>query len=676
MIKLKSSKAKNKTGTMAYKILQAHNHSGDMENLKLKFDSLASHDITYVGVIQTAKASGLSQFPLPYVLTNCHNSLCAVGGTINADDHKFGLSAAKKYGGDFVPAHIAVIHQYMREVMASCGKMILGTDSHTRYGPLGTMGIGEGGGELVKQLLNRTYDINYPEVIAVKLENAPRKGVGPQDVALALIREVFAKDFAKNKVLEFIGDGIANLSMDYRIGIDVMTTEAACLSSIWQTDDKTRDYLNQHGRSNDFCELKPDESAEYDGIIEIDLSQIKPMIAMPFHPSNAFTIEEYLEKNPRLEIEQAVVGGCAGGTFENIAICRDIIGDKPIDSHLNFSIYPASQPIFYELNEKGIINQLMNAGTVIRTAFCGPCFGAGDVPANNTISIRHVTRNFPNREGSRPVDGQSASVALMDARSIAATVKNGGLLTAATEIVESSYAYNYNPDIYKARVYKGHKNPKPNHELVFGPNIKEWPSFEELKDNMLMRVCSLIHDEVTTTDELIPSGEASSYRSNPIKLAEFTLSRKDPEYRDRAKALLQIKDFPLDIDPKTTTIGSVVVSNKPGDGSAREQAASCQRVLGGVANIALSYATKRYKSNLINWGLAPFTIDNIQDIKIDDYIYVEGIKDAIINKKLEIDAVLISPNSKQEIKLRLEDLQDEEREILVKGCLINYYKEP
>ena len=687
-----------KSGTMAYKILAAHNHSGNMDNLKLKFDSLASHDITYVGVIQTAKASGLTEFPMPYVLTNCHNSLCAVGGTINEDDHQFGLSAAIKYGGDYVPAHLAVIHQYMRETMAGCGKMILGTDSHTRYGPIGTMGIGEGGGELVKQLVGRTYDTPYPEVIAVKLENTPQKGVGPQDVALALIKEVFANGFVKNKILEFVGDGVANLSMDYRIGIDVMTTEATCLSSIWVTDTKTQDYLSCHGRPNDYRELKPDEIAEYDGLIEIDLSKIKPMIALPFHPANAFTIEEFNANmldiinqqslnlsqniiNGKFRIDQAIIAGCAGGTYENIAVCRDILGNTPLTNHaLAFSVYPASQPIFLQLNEKGITNHLMQAGAIMRTAFCGPCFGAGDVPANNSISIRHTTRNFPNREGAKPSDGQVASVALMDSRSIAATVKNGGFLTPATDIDfdETPTEYTYSPDVYTARVYYGYKKPQPSAELKFGPNIKEWPAIEPMKDNMLMKVCSVIRDEVTTTDELIPSGEASSYRSNPIKLAEFTLSRKDPEYRARAKAARNIPTIPhIAFSPDNTTFGSVVISNKPGDGSAREQAASCQRVLGGVANIAVTYATKRYRSNLINWGLVPFTIaqSDILNIHIDDYIYVEGLTKAIINRQHEIQAKLISADSVSHITLHLESLQDEEREILLKGCLINYYKE-
>ena len=693
-----------KSGTMAYKILAAHNTSGDMGSLKLKFDSLASHDITYVGVIQTAKASGLREFPVPYVLTNCHNSLCAVGGTINEDDHQFGLSAAIKYGGDYVPAHLAVIHQYMREVMAGCGRMILGTDSHTRYGPIGTMGIGEGGGEIVKQLLGRTYDVEYPEVIAVKLNGSPKRGVGPQDVALALIKAVFANGFVKNKVMEFVGDGIANLSMDYRIGIDVMTTEATCLTSIWQTDGATADYLAKHGRAGDYSELRPDAIAEYDGLIEVDLGAIKPMIAMPFHPSNAFTIEEFVrnmgdivnrvEKDGRrilgndafslrqnivdgkFRVNQAIVAGCAGGTFENIAVCRDILGDAPLENHsLAFSVYPASQPIALDLNAKGISNQLMKAGTIMRTAFCGPCFGAGDVPANNSISIRHATRNFPNREGAKPANGQIASVALMDARSIAATVRNGGVLTAATDIEysESSVEYSYDAGIYEARVYRGFGKPQTDAELTFGPNIKEWPEIAEMKDNMLMKVCSVIRDEVTTTDELIPSGEASSYRSNPMKLAEFTLSRKDPEYLARTRA---VDAGGLNVDPADTTIGSVIVSNKPGDGSAREQAASCQRVLGGVANIAVSYATKRYRSNLINWGLVPFTLNqaDLMGLEVDDYICVKGLKKAIMGGRTRLAAKVVSGDSRRDIILNLDGLQDDEREILVAGCLINYYR--
>ncbi|MCL2366600.1 MAG: hydratase [Oscillospiraceae bacterium] len=727
-----------KAGTMAYKILTAHNHSEDVSNLKLKFDSLASHDITYVGVIQTAKASGLTAFPVPYILTNCHNSLCAVGGTINEDDHQFGLSAAIKYGGDYVPAHLAVIHQYMREAWAGCGKMILGTDSHTRYGPMGTMGIGEGGGELVKQLLGRTYDIQYPEIIAVKLENTPPKGVGPQDVALALIKAVFANGFVKNKVLEFIGAGITQLSMDYRIGIDVMTTEAACLSSVWMTDAKTQEYLLRHGRLSDYCELKPDEVAQYDGLIEIDLSKIKPMIAMPFHPSNAFSIEEFkanmhdiigqIEKESaqmiagsdqcaapytlrhnivdgQFHADQAIIAGCAGGTYENIAVCREILGDAPLTNHaLALSIYPASQPVFLGLNENGITDHLMRMGAIMRTAFCGPCFGAGDVPANRSISIRHTTRNFPSREGARPADDQMAYVALMDARSIAATVKNGGVLTAATDIDydEVIPGYTYHPEIYSARVYHGYKKAQPAAELKLGPNIKAWPDMEAMKDNMLIKVCSVIRDEVTTTDELIPSGEASSYRSNPIKLAEFTLSRKDPEYRARTRAIYEVAQnaahnckvgetisIPaksedaaasvrgVEVNPCTTTIGSVIVSNKPGDGSAREQAASCQRVLGGVANIAVTYATKRYRNNLINWGIVPFTISSsdILNIHVDDYIYIEGLIESIKNQKNEIMAKHISGGTIAEITLQLESLQDEEREILLQGCLINYYRE-
>ena len=702
-----------KSGTMAYKIMTAHNHSGNDKNLQLIFDSLTSHDITYVGVTQTAKAIGLTAFPVPYVLTNCHNSLCAVGGTINKDDHQFGLSAAKKYGGDYVPAHLAVIHQYMREAMAGCGKMILGTDSHTRYGPLGTMGIGEGGGEIVKQLIGRTYDINYPDVIAVKLTGAPQNGVGSQDVALALIKAVFANGFAQNKVLEFIGSGIANLSMDYRLGIDVMTTEAACLSSIWTTDDKTHEYLHKHGRAHEYYALKPDEIAEYDGLIEIDLGQIKPMIALPFHPSNAFTIDEFnanmrdiihhteqegrqmlgndafsLQQNMvdgKLKVSQAIVAGCAGGTYENIVACRDILQGVPLDNHaLSFSVYPASQPIFYDLNHKGVMNDLMLSGAIIRTAFCGPCFGAGDVPANNSLSIRHVTRNFPNREGAKPSDGQIASVAIMDARSIAATVRNGGVLTSATSLEYNATApeYTYNPALYKTSVYRGYNNPQPDTALQLGPNIKEWPDFDALKDNLLLRVCSVIRDEVTTTDELIPSGEASSYRSNPLKLAEFTLSRKDPGYLPRAKAVMAAAKTPVNIngvaiDPSITTIGSVIISNKPGDGSAREQAASCQRVLGGAANIAAEYATKRYRSNLINWGIVPFTVNpsDLSVIGMDDYIYIRGIRAAIANGVSVIPADLLHSDGTRTITLQLDGLLPTEQDVLLAGCLINYYRE-
>lgn len=665
-----------KTGTMSYRILEKHNTSGNMEKLKIKFDCLASHDITFVNVIQTARASGLKKFPVPFTLTNCHNSLCAVGGTINADDHQFGLSAAKKYGGNFVPPHLAVIHQYMREEMAGCGKMILATDSHTRYGPLGTLAIGEGGGEIVKQLLGKPYDLNYPEIIAVKLVGKPRKGIGPMDVSLALISKVFASGFVKNKVLEFVGEGIANLSVDYRNGIDVMTTETTCLSSIWATDEKVRDYLKAHGRESEYCKLAPSEIAEYDGLIEIDLGKIEAMIAMPHHPSNALTIKEYIAKHGASRPVQAIVAGCAGGTYENITAFADILGDKAVTSEdLTFSIYPASQPILSCLTDKGFMGNLIKSGAIVRTAFCGPCFGAGDVPPNNGISIRHVTRNFENREGSKPKDGQSASVFLMDARSIAATVACGGVLTAATDVnfKESDSRYEYNPSIYKARVYKGFKKPQ-NIDLKFGPNIKDWPKFAEMKENILLKVCSVLRDEVTTTDELIPSGETSSYRSDPMKLSEFTLSRKDPGYLARTKDLSLPHNFK--VDPATTNIGSVIVSNKPGDGSAREQAASCQRVLGGIANIAVSYATKRYRSNLINWGLVPFTIspEEMLKINVDDYVYIGNIKKAITSKADTIKAVLISKDTVRDIELRLGELTDQEREILIAGCLINYYK--
>jgi aconitate hydratase len=697
------------SGTMAYKILSAHNVGGDMQHLKLKFDALASHDITYVSVIQTARASGMQQFPVPYVLTNCHNSLCAVGGTINADDHQFGLFAAKKYGGDFVPAHMAVIHQYMREVMAGGGKMILATDSHTRYGPLGTIAIGEGGGEIVKQLLGRTYDIEYPQIIAVKLDGKPNRGVGPMDVALTLIKETFANGFVKNKILEFVGEGVENLSIDFRNGIDVMTTETTCLSSIWKTDGRVAKYLKTHGRESDFREINPDTIAQYDGLIEIDLSKVKPMMAMPFHPSFAFSIEEF-NNNPKkvlaaveaegrktlgnnsfsmqdnlrgnkFHINQAIVAGCAGGTYENITEFCDIIGDTVIECpDFTFSVYPSSQPVMAHLTEKAFTNKLIKSGAIIKTAFCGPCFGAGEVPSNGGVSIRHVTRNFPNREGSKPKDGQIASVIIMDARSIAATVKNGGILTPATDVdyTVTESDYKFDNSIYAARIYRGAGKPQKDAQLKFGPGIKDWPPIEGLGDGLIMKVCCVIRDEVTTTDELIPSGETSSYRSNPMKLAEFTLSRKDPEYVARAKAVSKT-DFPeFTENISNITVGSVVVSNKPGDGSAREQAASCQRVLGGVANIAVSYATKRYRSNLINWGMIPFTIDakDILDINIDYFIQVPGIRQAIKGKDKEIGAMLFDGDKRhiKNIKLYIGDMTDAEREILVSGCLINYYK--
>ena len=664
--------------SIARKILDNHN-VGKNDELEIKFDALASHDITYVGIVQTAKESGLTQFPVPYALTNCHNSLCAVGGTINEDDHAFGLSAAKKYGGIFVPAHMAVIHQYVRETMTGCGKMILGSDSHTRYGALGTMGIGEGGPELVKQLLGRTYNTPNPQVIAIYLEGSPAHGVGPQDVALAIIGAVFKNGFAKNKVLEFVGPGVYGLSVDFRNGIDVMTTEAACMSSIWTTDDKVREYYKIHGRECDYAELMPDDGAEYDGAIEVDLSKIVPMIALPFHPSNVYTIAEFNDNfrdileipynsvDGKLKVDQAIIAGCSGGMYENIALASNIL-DGADYSELSLSIYPSSQPVFLSLNKNGYINKLATLGAVIRTAFCGPCFGAGDVPQNNGFSIRHTTRNFPNREGSRPMDGQTAAVALMDARSIAATVRNGGLLTPATEVdySEDIAAYEFEQAVYKARVYSGY-GKQQDVGLHFGPNIKEWPKMEQLGNNLLLKVACVIDDEVTTTDELIPSGETSSYRSNPMKLAEFTLSRKDPEYVQRAKAIQ------LDTITDNASVGSAVVSNKPGDGSAREQAASCQKVLGGWANIAVEYATKRYRSNLINWGLLPFIIDSEtkKSLKIDDSIFIPDIRSKLESGAEDITAYV---NDTRKIKLSLPGLTETERRIILEGCLMNYYR--
>lgn len=703
-----------KQDTMAYEILKRHNTSENKKYLNIKFDALASHDITYVGIVQTARASGLKEFPIPYVMTNCHNSLCSVGGTINEDDHVFGLSAAKKYGGIYVPAHIAVIHSYMREMMSSCGSMILGSDSHTRYGALGTMAIGEGGPELVKQLLNKTYDLETPEIIAVYLDGKVQMGVGHQDVALALIKAVFKNGFAKNKVLEFVGPGIAELSVDFRNGIDVMTTETTCLSSIWCTDDKVYEYYKIHNRPEGYVELKPGKLAYYDGIVKIDLSKVIPMIALPFHPSNVYSIKE-LNENPieifkkveeegqkqlensnfhlldkiingKIKVDQGIVAGCAGGTFENICTVAGILEGKSIgDDDFTLSVYPGSQPIYSQLVKNGSISKLMDTGAIIKTAFCGPCFGAGDVPSNNSLSIRHTTRNFPNREGSKPSVGQIASVALMDARSIAATALNGGILTPATEISvpESSAAYSFNRTIYENRIYKGFGAAKPETELKFGPNITDWPSMPELKDNIVLKMVSVINDEVTTTDELIPSGETSSYRSNPLKLAEFTLSRKDPEYVAKAKAVKEINFKAEELKAvleglaiEDTLMGSVIFARKPGDGSAREQAASCQRVLGGSANIAFEYATKRYRSNLINWGMLPFTIDSSQDInfKNGDYIVINGIKEAVANGNKEISAKLVSSNKNREIKLQLNGLSKEERDIILSGCLINYYR--
>ncbi len=703
-------------GTIAHSILQAHN-VGSEEKLKLKFDAIASHDITYVGIIQTAKASGLEQFPIPYTLTNCHNSLCAVGGTINEDDHLFGLSAAKKYGADYVPAHLAVIHQYMRECGAKCGAMILGSDSHTRYGALGTLAVGEGGPELVKQILSQTYDVARPQIIAVYLKGKLRKGVGPQDVALALVKATFQKGFVKNKILEFIGPGIANLSMDYRNGIDVMTTETTCLSSIWETDEKTREYYQIHGREGDYKKLAPTQPAYYDGAVTIDLSRVEPMIALPFHPSNAVPIRELLEnpyellkaaeeqgrkikgndsftltdkiKDGKIYVEQGVIAGCAGGSYENIAEAAEILKEKNIGSdEFTLSVYPSSQPVYKSLVENGYVGSLMQTGAILKTAFCGPCFGAGDVPANNGLSIRHTTRNFENREGSKPANGQLAAVALMDARSIAATAANGGVLTSALDYEYSKRLkkYKFDGKIYENRVFYGAGKAKAETPLKYGPNIADWPEQIALGKHLLMKVVSHITDPVTTTDELIPSGETSSYRSNPLKLAEFALSRKDPAYVGRAKAvkaeeatrretgslpesvLSELGAFKVE---EGTIYGSVVVSVKPGDGSAREQAASCQRVLGGVANIATEYATKRYRSNLINWGMLPFTCEK-HGLKLGDYVYVPNVAEAIEGGKESVDAIVLSEGKGRSVTLSLGALTADERKILLAGCLINF----
>jgi len=717
-------------GTMAYKILEEHNTSGNMQDLNIKFDKLASHDITFVGIIQTARASGLEKFPVPYVLTNCHNSLCAVGGTINEDDHMFGLSCAKKYGGIYVPPHQAVIHQFAREVLATGGGMVLGSDSHTRYGALGTMAIGEGGPELVKQLLGRTYDIAMPGVVAVYLSGKPQKGVGPQDIALAIIGAVFANGYVNNKVMEFVGDGVGNLSADYRIGVDVMTTETTCLSSIWTTDSKIKEFYDIHKRPGDYKELKPDEIAYYDGMVYVDLSKIKPMIAMPFHPSNVYTIDELNEnmmdilddvekkalislgsnnvkytlkdkvRNGRLYVEQGVIAGCAGGGFENICDTADILRGKYIGAdEFSLSVYPSSQPVFMQLVKNGAIADIMATGATVRSAFCGPCFGAGDVPPNNGLSIRHSTRNFPNREGSKITSGQIASVALMDARSIAATAANQGILTSAMDIdVDfSKPKYFFDSTIYDNRVYNGAGSPQPDVEVKFGPNIKDWPVMSALTDDMVLKVVSEIHDPVTTTDELIPSGETSSFRSNPLGLAEYTLSRKDPAYVGRAKAVQLAEKARVagedifaacpeiekvfaeinkrfDAKPEKTQIGSLIYAVKPGDGSAREQAASCQKVLGGFANIAKEYATKRYRSNLINWGMLPFLFgEDKLPFENGSYIFIKDIKNSITGKEDVIKAYVVDKGM-EEFDLRLGSLTDDERDIIVKGCLINYYK--
>ncbi len=718
-------------GTIAHSILAAHTVTDDLEHLRIKFDAMASHDITYVGIIQTARASGMERFPLPYVLTCCHNSLCAVGGTINDDDHFFGLSAAKKYGGIYVPPHIAVIHQFMRENFAGCGKMILGSDSHTRYGALGTMAIGEGGGELDKQLLGDTYDIAYPDVVAIYLTGAPRPGVGPMDVALAIVSAVYKSGFVKNKVMEFVGPGIASLPTDYRNGIDVMTTETTCLSSVWQTDGDTKSWLDLHKRGDDYRELKPARVAYYDALVEVDLSAIKPMIALPFHPSNACTIDALYENledilretelaaekvaegrahfslldkvtaDGKLACQQGVIAGCAGGTYSNIVEAAHALkGASTGYDEFYLSVYPSSQPVFVDLDRKGLLADLMDAGTIVRTAFCGPCFGAGDTPAHNALSIRHATRNFPNREGSKPQNGQMAAVALMDARSIAATAVNGGKLTSATELDcwGDIPAYNYDDRAYQSRVYWGFGKANDEQELRYGPNIKDWPEQEPLADNILLRIVSKIEDEVTTTDELIPSGETSSYRSNPLGLAEFTLSRRDPDYVRRAK---QVRDFEQarlagelpdelddvyeaihgitgfeDVDAGSIEIGSTIYARKPGDGSAREQAASCQRVLGALANIVEEYATKRYRSNCMNWGMLPFQYaGDVELLNVGDWVFVPGIRDALDGDLSHIRAFVIGDAGAREIELSIADMTNEERAIVKAGCLINYNRE-
>ena len=715
---------------MAYGILKAHNQNDNMDELKIKFDKLTSHDITFVGIIQTARASGLDEFPIPYVLTNCHNSLCAVGGTINEDDHVFGLSCAKRYGGMYVPPHQAVIHQFAREMLAECGAMILGSDSHTRYGALGTMAIGEGGGELAKQLLKRTYDVARPGVVAIYLEGEVNKGVGPQDVALAIIGATFEKGYVKNKVMEFVGPGVDKLSADFRIGIDVMTTETTCLSSIWKTDDKVKTWYETHYRPECYHEMNPGAVAYYDGVVRVDLSKIKPMIAMPFHPSNVYTIEELKEnlsdvledvekrakvslggkvdftlkdkvKNGKLTVEQGIIAGCAGGGFENIMEATEILKNHFIgNDEFTLSVYPASTPIYAEMAKNGAMLELIKSGAVVKTAFCGPCFGAGDTPANNAFSIRHSTRNFPNREGSKIQNGQIASVALMDARSIAATAVNKGVLTAADEIDYDfkGASYFFDKSIYENRVYNGVGKADKSVEVKFGPNIKDWPQMISLTDNVLLKVASVINDPVTTTDELIPSGETSSFRSNPLGLAEFTLSRKDPQYVGRAKAihevelkreadehLCEINDemnkvvhtikekFP-EVTHENMSVGSTIYAVKPGDGSAREQAASCQKVLGGFANIAKEYATKRYRSNLINWGMLPFVMAEDYAFDVDDFVFVPGIKKAI-EDKAEVIKVYVVNKGMKELEFTLGELTDDERSIIKAGCLINYYKE-
>ena len=726
---IRESREEGRDKTMAWSILSSHNQSGDRKKLNIRFDQLTSHDITYVGIIQTARASGLTKFPVPYVLTNCHNSLCAVGGTINEDDHMFGLTAAQKYGGIYVPPHLAVIHQYAREMMASAGGMILGSDSHTRYGALGTMAMGEGGPELVKQLLGQTYDIKRPEVIAVHLSGEPKRGVGPHDVNIALIGAVFESGFVKNKVLEFVGEGVHRLSEDYRIGIDVMTTETTCLSSIWETDEKTREWLALHGREEAYRKLEPERGAYYDGVIDIDLSTVEPMIAMPFHPSMAYTIEEVnhnlkdilhgVEKrakvsfgeqvradlsnkivNGKLRVDQGIIAGCAGGGFENICEAAGILDGEDIgNDKFSLSVYPASQPIYAELIRNGVAAKLMDAGAVLKTAFCGPCFGAGDTPANNAFSIRHSTRNFPNREGSKPQKGQISYVALMDARSIAATAAHQGFLTPATQMDKDipTYSYHFDSKIYEKRVFDSKGQADPDVELQLGPNIRDWPKMEPLPENLALRVVAEIHDPVTTTDELIPSGETSSYRSNPEGLAEFTLSRKAPDYVELAKAvregeraqvvgacigkalpgfhdiMMAIRTKFPEVSKANIGIGSTIFAVKPGDGSAREQAASCQKVLGGWANIANEYATKRYRSNLINWGMLPFVIAP-GDLPFEkmDYLFFPRIREAVANRKEKIQGYVVKEGTLVPFTVTLGDLTEEERKIILDGCLINY----
>ena len=718
-------------GTIAYSVMKAHNTADSMDHLKIRFDAMASHDITFVGIIQTARASGMERFPVPYVLTNCHNSLCAVGGTINEDDHMFGLSAARKYGGIYVPPHIAVIHQYMREAMAGCGKMILGSDSHTRYGALGTMAIGEGGGELGKQLLGDTYDVAYPGVVAVYLDGKPAPYVGPQDIALAIIGAVFKKGYVKNKVMEFVGPGIASMDTDYRNGVDVMTTETTCLSSIWCTDEDTKEYLTAHGRPEDYRELKPADVAYYDGCVYVDLSAVKPMIALPFHPSNTFEIDELNAnladilhtveeeaariangranftlldkiKDGKLRVQQGIIAGCAGGNYTNIVEAVNMLRGKSCGAgEFSLDVYPSSQPVFIDLARKGYLTDLMQAGAIVKTAFCGPCFGAGDTPMHNGLSVRHTTRNFPNREGSKPGNGQMAAAALMDARSIAATAANGGVLTSAAEFDcwGNVPAHDYDDTVYKARVYNGFGKAEPEVALFDGPNIKPWPAMEPLADNILLKVCSKILDEVTTTDELIPSGETSSFRSNPLGLAEFTLSRRDPEYVGRSKAVDQTERCRVqggnaaDKDPALTEvyeliraipgsetvdvqeieIGSMIYANKPGDGSAREQAASCQRVIGGLANITQEYATKRYRSNVMNWGMIPFHLKGAPDaFEVGDYIYVPGIRKALDGDLSDIKGYVMKDGKAEPIDLYILDMTENEREIVKAGCLINF----